>query len=364
MILRSFTAENYRNIERAELHFERGVNLLFGQNAQGKTNVLEGIYTFARGKSFRAASDADQVRFGECGFRIGIGFECDGREKSLSYRYYDGQRRREKNGAPVSLHEMMGQFRAVLFFPEHLSLAKGGPSERRLFLNIAISQLDGVYIKALSDYNKNLENRNALLKMALKTGYLDGAELAAFSERLAMAAAVIYSRRIAYIERLSFYARAHARVMSGEREDIVIRYQSDVKEGTSDVLGFYKDLFSSSVSREIAAGLTLFGPHRDDMEICLGELSLRSFGSQGQQRTAVLALKMAEGDVSRERTGEFPVFLFDDVLSELDEARRGYILSDMGEKQMIMTACERAGTDGFVCNVIYTEGGRYDPAHR
>ena len=364
MILSSFTAENYRNIEQAALHFTPGVNLLFGQNAQGKTNVLEGIYTFARGKSFRAASDADQVRFGERGFRIGIGFHSDGREKSLSYRYYDGQRKREKNGAPVTLHEMMGQFRAVLFFPEHLSLAKGGPAERRLFLNIAISQLDRVYIKALSDYGKNLENRNALLKMASKTGYLDQNELAAFSDRLALSAAAIYTRRISYIERLSFYARAHARVMSGGREELTLFYEGDLPTGTEDVYGFYRDLFSSEIGREIAAGTTLFGPHRDDMEIKLGELSLRSFGSQGQQRTAVLALKMAEGDVSRERTGEFPVFLFDDVLSELDEKRRAYILSDMGEKQMIMTACERAGTDGFVSNVIYTEGGRYDPSHR
>ena len=136
MILTKFTAESYRNIERASLSFRPGVNLLFGNNAQGKTNVLEGIYTFARGKSFRAASDADQVRFGDLGFSIGIGFESEGRERELSYRYYDGRRVRKKNGATVTLHEMIGLFRAVLFCPEHLSLVKGGPSERRQFLNM------------------------------------------------------------------------------------------------------------------------------------------------------------------------------------------------------------------------------------
>ncbi len=366
MILTHFYALHYRNIGEASLDFSPGVNLLFGKNAQGKTNVLEGIYTFARGKSFRSASDAEQVRFGERGFRIGIKFETEGRKRELSYRFYEGQRRRERNGAPVSLHEMMGLFRAVLFYPEHLSLAKGGPAERRLFLNIAISQLDGVYMRALSDYQKNLENRNALLKMAAKTGYIDREELAAFSEGMARAAAVIYQRRSEYIDRLSFYARAHARVMSGEREELSLLYQADVAPAADGerVYQSYLALFNENLTREMAAGTTLFGPHRDDMDILLGALSLRSFGSQGQQRSAVLALKLAEGDVAKEMTGEYPVFLFDDVLSELDEERRGYILSGMGEKQMIMTACERGGIDPYLSNVIYTEDGRYAAAHR
>lgn len=365
MILRQFTAENYRNIERAELSFLPGVNLLFGNNAQGKTNVLEGIYTFARGKSFRSSSDAEQVRFGERGFRIGIDFESEGRRRSLGYRYYDGQRRRERNGAPVSLHEMIGQFRAVLFFPEHLSLAKGGPAERRLFLNIAISQLDPLYMSALSRYQKNLENRNAILREAQKTDYLDIASCFAFSDGMAKEATVIHMRRRAYIDRLSFYARAHARVMSGEREALGLSYISEVSgESEDEVYRGYVELFHANWRREMAAGTTLYGPHRDDLDITLGDKSLRSFGSQGQQRSAVLSLKLAEGDVARESSGEYPVFLFDDVLSELDEDRRGYILSDMGEKQMIMTACERGGIDPYLSNVIYTEGGRYDSAHR
>lgn len=367
MILHSFTAESYRNIERAALSFRPGVNLLFGNNAQGKTNVLEGIYTFARGKSFRAASDADQVRFGELGFSIGIGFASEGRERTLSYRYYDGTRVRKKNGAPVTLHEMIGLFRAVLFCPEHLSLVKGGPSERRAFLNIALCQLDARYLSALSDYQKNLENRNAILKAAQKSGYLDARQLDAFSHGMAVAAAVIYERRREYIDRLSFYARAHAREMSGGREEITLRYLSDAEELVSanggDVTAAYLSLFSQSIPRECAAGTSLFGPHRDDMDILLGDISLRSFGSQGQQRTAVLALKLAEGALSEERTGECPVYLFDDVLSELDEGRRAYILSDMKGKQMILTACERGGIEPYLANVIYTEGGSYAPAH-
>ena len=143
MKITSFRAENYRNIKQVSLDFTPGVNLLYGQNAQGKTNLIEGIYTFARGKSFRGATDADQVRFGERGFSISLSFEESGGEKSeLTYRYFDGERKRLRGVAPITLSEMMGRFRAVLFYPEHLDLVKGGPAERRLFLNIAISQFD------------------------------------------------------------------------------------------------------------------------------------------------------------------------------------------------------------------------------
>ena len=169
MRILNLKAQNFRNISSCDIRFEEGVNVLLGQNAQGKTNALECIYLFARGKSFRGAGDKELVRFGEKGFSAEIRFFDGKREQSLAYRYYDGQRKRTRNGGEVErVSDMLGHFRGVLFYPDHLQLTKGGPEERRNFLNIAISQLDSAYIRTYAGYKKILDNRNFLLKNAQK----------------------------------------------------------------------------------------------------------------------------------------------------------------------------------------------------
>ncbi len=366
MILSGFWAENYRNIEKAELRFAPGVNLLWGENAQGKTNLLEGIYSFARGKSFRGASDADQVRFGTHGFSLSLSFADRERERTLSYKYINGERRRYLGAAPVTLSEMMGRFRAVLFYPEHMNLVKGGPTERRLFFNIAISQLDKLYLRALQRYEKLLSNRNAVLKGAQKTGYLDRDLLYAYSEGMAEECATVALSRAAYIARLEDYAKDILASLSGGREEMALTYKTEIEEirDRETVRAAYLSCLLNNIDRECAAGCTLFGIHRDDIEINVNGKPARVFASQGQQRSVVLSLKMAEGEVSRAETGEYPVFLFDDVLSELDEGRRAWLLSGAGERQIIVTSCERGALGGIAANEIYVEGGAYDPAHR
>lgn len=367
MKINSFEAENYRNMERVRIDFSPGVNLLYGKNAQGKTNLIEGIYTFARGKSFRGATDADQVRFGEKGFSLSLSFEeREYGESRLTYRFYEGERKRLRGTAPITLSEMMGRFRAVLFYPEHLDLVKGGPAERRLFLNIAISQLDKGYIRALSRYEKLREHRNAVLKEALKFGYVDRDLLDSYSEGMAEECATVAAARMKYVERLAGYAREAQATLSGERERLSLSFVSDAREAADkqDIKEKYVSLYRSDISREIAAGCTLFGVHRDDLSIYINDKEAKTFASQGQQRTAVLSLKMAEGEVCRERTGEYPVFLLDDVLSELDEGRRAVLLGGDGEKQIILTSCEGGERLGLAANEIYVEGGCYDPAHR
>ncbi len=366
MKITSLSVRNYRNIEEAELTFTGGVNLLFGANAQGKTNVLEAIYSFARGKSFRGASDTEQVLFGRGGFSLSLGYESGGRGQTLSYRYENGTRERKKNGAHATLREMIGSFRAVLFHPEHLQLVKGGPSERRAFLNIAISQIDPLYMHTLGRYQKILENRNSLLRLAQKTGEIDTVLLDTFTGELCREAALLYTKRQAYIDRLQVYASPLHAEMSDGRETLTLSFCTDIPARTDEVgaRDYYLSLFSENGAREMGAGTTLFGPHRDDLSLFIGEREARVFASQGQQRTAVLALKMAEGEVSREECGEYPVFLFDDVLSELDARRRAFVLAGAEKKQMLITACDR-GEIGDVCpNVIYVEGGRYDLSHR
>ena len=358
MNLTTLTAQNYRNIANAKMTFVPGVNLLYGQNAQGKTNALECIYLFARGKSYRGAGDDNLIRFGEKGFRIGISYRTNAGEQTLEYRYWEGARKRLKNGAPVRLSEMIGQFRAVLFCPEHLSLVKGSPQERRAFLNIAISQCRPIYLKLCDEYNKILENRNCLLKEIQKGFRYDREELESWTERLSDVASEIASYRIDYLKKLSPHASDLLADLSGEKEKMTLSYESEAEgEGALEIRDAYKKLFSENLTREIAAGCTLFGVHRDDINVRINNLSARAFASQGQQRSVVLALKLAEGEVCRDETGEYPVFLFDDVMSELDETRRGYVLRETGNRQVILTACESGGFDPRAVNMIGVSEG-------
>lgn len=363
MVLTSFRAQHFRNIEACELLFTPGVNLLLGENAQGKTNVLEGVYLFARGKSFRGGTERELTKFGTDGFSLGITFRDERREQTLRYTYEGGSRRREKNGAPVRLGEMLGVFRAVLFYPEHLQIVKGAPEKRRDFLNIAVSGVDPTYIPLYANYVKILENRNALLKQASRGMAVDRDELVAWSESLAAVAADIYIRRRAYLLGFAPMAEEMLRSLSEERETLVLSPEADTgAETLVDAEGDYRACFLSHLDRECAAGCTLFGPHRDDVKMMLSGLDARVYASQGQQRSIVLALKLAEGEYARRVTGEYPVFLFDDVMSELDARRRSFLLGLGGGRQLILTSCEEAGPAAE--NVIRVSGGNYVSAYR
>ena len=364
MRLRKFYADNFRNIENARIDFSQGVNLFRGDNAQGKTNALEGIYLFARGKSFRAREDKELVRFGEDGFRIFIEYETNDGIQTLEYASFGRQRRRKKNGYNISgLREMLGSFKAVLFFPDDLSLVKDSPEERRAFLNVAIGQCYSSYIGIYSDFKNALENRNRLLKNASRGLYTDEREIFAWSESMAEYAAHIYLFRKKYISDIEKYAKRIMLDISLEKEELSLSYKSDISEDLSDkeeIKRAYIEVLTSEIEREKAVGVSLFGPQRDDMEIMLSGISARSFASQGQQRSIVLALKLAEGEVNKSISGEYPVFLFDDVLSELDESRRRYVLSGKGERQIIISSCE-TDTEIFSADRIYeVSSGKYE----
>lgn len=364
MLLKRFRATNYRNILHCDIAFETGVNILLGSNAQGKTNALEGIYYFARGKGFRTSSDSDLVRFGEDGFETSILFDSDGREQSLFYSFENGKRVRQRNGHAVKLTEMIGHFRAVLFYPEHLQIVKAGPEKRREFLNIAISQNDRTYVGYYGEYAKILENRNCLLKLAQKGGYVDLNELVAWSQKMAECAAHVYVARKRYIAGLSPIASLILSDISSSKEQMELRYIADVEADTfEEAYAAYEKLLTEDLSRECLAGCSLYGVHRDDMDILCGGISARSFASQGQQRSAVLALKLAEGEYSHTLSGEYPVFLFDDVLSELDESRRQYVLRQAQNKQMILTSCD-LGENFHAFHRVLVEGGTYVSTHR
>ena len=344
MQVKKLTLYNFRNIPMAELTFSEEMNFLLGDNAQGKTNVLEAIYLFARGKSFRGASDGEMTRFGQGGYAVTLDFAKKDREETLFLSYTKKEKIRKRNGILLEKQaELLGSFRAVLFSPDDLMMIKGSPVERRRFLDVAISQCYPAYLSLYGSYLKNLDQRNALLKQ-MREGYADYTALEVWNEALSKAATEIYFYRQAYIEKLSAFALPLMEELSHGKERLFLGYESNIKEKTdpSGVEERYRHLFSAHVDREVAFGSTLFGVHRDELTVTVGGVSARDFGSQGQQRSAVLALKMAEGAVSKEICGENPVYLFDDVLSELDEDRRAFLLSGMQGCQFIVTGCERS----------------------
>jgi len=364
MKINSIFLSDYRNIENEKIEFSDGVNLLFGQNAQGKTNIVEAIYYFARGRSFRTSRDTDLIRHGKEKFHIEISFEDKERERTLSCMIGKKERVRKKNGIKIEkISEMVGLFRAVLFCPEHLSLVKGGPEERRSFLNIAISQCFPAYIGIYASYMKLLENRNCLLKMAQKGFPIDYEEIRVFSEKMADTASILYGYRKKYIEKIEKHAKKILFDISDGKETLDILYESDVETG-ENIKEEYRKKLTENISNEVSVGYSLYGIHRDDLCIKLNGEDSRVFASQGQQRSIVLALKEAEGEVIYEVTGEYPVFLFDDVLSELDKKRQSYLLKSSDKRQIIITSCSEEDFKDIVKLSIYTEGGHYVSSHR
>ena len=345
MFIKRFKADNFRNIESCDISFDKGVNLIHGDNAQGKTNAIEGIYVFARGRSFRSTDDRELVRFGSEGFRLLIEYSDKNGDNTLEYSLFGRERRRKKNGYKIDkIKEMLGNFKAVLFYPDDLLLVKDSPEERRSFLNVAISQCYDVYISYYSNYKKALDNRNCLLKLASKGMYVDENELISWSYYMAEYASYIYVMRREYIRKLEVYAKALMENISEGKENLELFYKSDIKteiEDRKSAFEEYKRIFTEELSREKIVGSSLFGIQRDDLIINVNGKSARSFASQGQQRSIVLALKLGEGEVNRDICGEYPVFLFDDVLSELDERRKSFVLGGIGERQIIITSCEK-----------------------
>ncbi len=363
MILKRFVADGFRNIDNCDISFMPGVNLLYGNNAQGKTNVIEGIYLFARGKSFRAREDKDLLEFGRDGYRLYIEYEDNLGRNTLEFSSFGRERRRKKNGYPLkSVRELLGNIRCVLFYPDDLSLVKESPDYRRSFLNIAIGQLDSLYIEEYSRYKIALENKNCILKNASKGKFYDENELLLWSYQMAEFASLIYLKRVDYLKKLELYAKEVLLDISENLENLSFSYKRDIENDdlSKDIIcEMYKKIFTENIEKEKIVGTSLYGPHRDDIEILINGISARSFASQGQQRSIVLAMKLAEGDVCKNVTGEYPIYLFDDVLSELDEGRKKYVLSRVKEKQIIITSCDEELLLTLADNVIYVEGGKY-----
>ena len=380
MRIKNISLKNYRNIAAANIDFSDGINILVGENANGKTNAVEAVYQFAQGKSFRTKNSIETISFDKEMCDLSLDFVLDksdkpGKINNIQIKLYrDKSKRFYYNNIHVKkIIEFIGNFRAVLFTPDHLGLVKGNPETRRRFIDMAISQIKPIYLSYLIDCNRILIQRNHLLKHIKQTGETEEKleQFYIWTKKFAKYSAVITRYRGEYIERLKEFVPDFYSGLSKGREGIKLSYVSNINKYNKEFYdfhdfemcdGLYGEVFSRGNKEELAAGTTLYGPQRDDLYIEIDDKSARGIASQGQQRSAVLALKLAEGDISKISHGEYPVFLLDDILSELDHTRQEFILKNLSERQVIITCCNRELLNGIDINIskmIKVENGNF-----
>lgn len=342
MIIKSIELSDYRNYDHLSMEFSPGTNILFGDNAQGKTNILEAIYVSATTKSHKGSKDRDIINFEKEEAHIRTIIEKEKVETRIDMHLrknkskglaIDGQR--VKKAA-----DLIGLCNVVFFSPEDLGIIKNGPSERRRFVDMELCQLDSFYFYNLSNYNKIVEQRNTLLKDMYFQPQLRET-LNIWDMQLVSYGSKIIERRKLFVDQLNEIIEEIHLKLSGGREKIKIQYEPDV-----DIDDFEKNLLANQ-ERDVRSKITSVGPHRDDFSFLVGEVDIRKFGSQGQQRTAALSLKLSEIELVKKITKDTPILLLDDVLSELDSNRQNYLLNSIGDIQTIITC---TGLEEFVNN--------------
>ena len=356
MQLDELRVRNTRNIKDTLLIPGQELTVIAGDNGQGKTSLLESIFLLTGSKSFRGSKDKELVRReAPCGL-LTARAQTDGRESKIEIVIEDGSTGRRGRYAKVNgveygrAAEIAGIFTAVVFEPNHLSLIKSGPEGRRRFLDAALCQLYPGYVGILRRFSRALTQKNALLRHYHQTTDAEGM-LDAFDTALAAAGAEIICRRASYLDSAGPAAEGFYQELSGGAEQLSIQYTPCARPQT--LAGRY----AIARSADIRAGFSTFGPQREDFEVLLSGQSARTYGSQGQQRSAVLALKLAEAEVARQVSGEAPVLLLDDVLSELDEGRQAYLLSRMGGRQSFVTCCDASIFKRTAGKIVRIENG-------
>lgn len=340
MVIKSLELSNFRNYDFLNIEFDKGTNILFGDNAQGKTNILEAIFLCATTKSHKGSKDRDIVNFNAEEAHIRTYLEKNQDEIRIDMHL----RKSKSKGIAIDgtrikkAAELLGIMNVVFFSPEDLSIIKNGPAERRRFVDMELCQLDSFYLYNLNHYNKIVNQRNKLLKdLYMNPSLRDTLNI--WDSQLVSFGSKIIERRIAFVEQLNDIIHDIHKRLSGGKEDLRIVYEPDVEESE-----FERALFMGQ-ERDIRMKMTAVGPHRDDFSFMVGDIDIRKFGSQGQQRTAALSLKLSEIELVKKMTKDTPVLLLDDVLSELDSNRQNYLLDSIGDIQTIITC---TGLDDFV----------------
>ena len=370
MTVRRLALLGWRNLAETALVPCPGVNVFHGENAQGKTNLLEAVWMFTGARSFRGAHDGELPRLGQKQAALSLSFSAQGRAREAALRFDGGARKAALGGVALqSPAGLSGEFCAVIFSPEHLSLIKDGPAVRRRFLDAAICPMRPRHAAVAAAYQKALTQRAALLRDIPRHGELYDT-LDVWDARLARLGALLVHARLRYLARLlPKAARLHSAISEG-REQADFSYetapalQSCVQNAQAKPAEIEQALLAALRERrraDIETGVNGVGPHRDDLCIRIGGLPARTYASQGQQRTAALALKLAEAELLGEVVGEPPVLLLDDVLSELDPARQAYLLGHIERMQVFLTCCDARGLQNAAGAAFTVQDGRVTP---
>ena len=341
MWIKKLNLKNFRNYENQEINFCKNINIFYGENAQGKTNIIEAIYMSSIGKSFRTNKDIETIMLNKDNSLIECFFEKEDRDGKIKIEI-NKKKNIFINGIKIKkLSELLGNINIVIFTPDDIEILKGGPQNRRRFLDIMISQLKPNYIYNLNMYLKTLEQRNNYLRQ-IREEQKDEKMLEIWDEKLAEYAIKIYKYRKEYINNIDNKIKNIHKEITNNKEEIKIEYISECQDKNT-----YLNLLKQRRKLDIIKGYTTKGIHRDDFSVFINNKELNIYGSQGQHRTAILSLKISELQIIKDEIGEYPILLLDDFMSELDNNRRKNLLKYMKDAQVIITCTEKLNIDSL-----------------
>lgn len=342
MIIESLKLDRFRNYDSLNLKFDRRTNIFYGDNAQGKTNILEAIYLCGTTKSHRGSKDRDIIQFHQEESHICMEILKNGTKIQIDMHLKKNKAKGIAiNGVPIKkASELFGIVNFVFFSPEDLNMIKNGPVERRRFLDAELCQLSKIYLYHLTNYNKIMIQRNKLLKeTAFHPEYLDMLDI--YDNQMALHGSYLIQERERFLMRMNQVIKEAHEKLSGGREDLRLVYEKSTEADC------FLEQMKKNRDKDLHLKMSTVGPHKDDISFCIGELDAKKFGSQGQQRTAALSLKLAEIELVKQEIKDTPILLLDDVLSELDSKRQRYLLDSIGEIQTFITC---TGIDDFIEN--------------
>lgn len=354
MYIKEIKLQNFRNYEMANIKIEKGVNIFYGDNAQGKTNILEAIFVASLGKSFRTNKDKELVKENEALTKVEIVYQKENRENKVNSEIGDKKKFFVNSIELKKTSEIVGKINIVLFTPEDINILKNEPIKRRRFLNIMISQLRPMYIHFLSQYNKILDQRNNYLKQ-IKYENKERKNLDIWDEQLIKIGLKIFEYRKEFIEKINEKIRKIHLETTENKEEIELRYKNNVINEEE-----YRKKVKQKQEEDIQKGYTAVGIHRDDFEIYINKKNVAIYGSQGQQRSSIISLKLAEAEVVYEEKEDYPVLLLDDFMSELDKKRIKGFVKRIKSNQVLITCTEKFDIDNMVYNTYKVEKAKVE----